>query len=73
VEAAGFRVEGDEAHRFVVPIEGPDDGERFVRSLYLPGVASWRVRLARRVARRWRGELGIPLRRVVASAAPSTR
>ena len=67
--AAGFVVESDETRRFAVPIGSPDDGERFVRSLYLPGVADWRVRRARRIARRWTGELGIPLRRIVAHPA----
>jgi SAM-dependent methyltransferase len=63
---AGFVVEAEEARRFGVPMRGPVDGEGFVRALYLPGVADWRVRLALKVARRWRGALGIPLRRIVA-------
>jgi len=66
VAAAGFAVVSDEARRFAVPLHSPEDGERFVRSLYLPDTADWRQRIARRVARRWRGNLGIPLRRVVA-------
>ncbi len=66
ITAAGFTVESDETRRFSVPLSGPDEGERFVRSLYLPQVSTWRVRLARRWARRWRGDLGIPLRRIVA-------
>ena len=61
-----FRVRSDETRRFAVPMREEADGERFVRSLYRPGVAGWRVRLATRVASRWRGELGIPLRRVLA-------
>ncbi len=66
IAAAGFVVASDECRRFAVPIATPADAERFVRSLYLPGVSDRRRRLARRLARRWRGELGIPLRRVVA-------
>jgi SAM-dependent methyltransferase len=72
VAAAGFVVVSDEARRFAVPLRSPEDGERFVRSLYLPDTADWRLRIARRVASRWRGNLGIPLRRVVArQASPS--
>ena len=66
VERAGLTVISDETKRFALPLGGPDDGERFVRSLYLPDIALWRVRIALRLARRWRGELGIPLRRIVA-------
>ncbi len=66
IAAAGFTIESDETRRFSVPLPGPDEGERFVRSLYLPRVSPWRARLARRWARRWRGDLGIPLRRIVA-------
>jgi SAM-dependent methyltransferase len=73
IAAAGFDVVSDECRRFAVPLSAPQDGERFVRSLYLPGVSDRRRRLARRLARRWRGALGIPLRRVVAHSIPPTR
>lgn len=72
IAEAGFVVVADDAHRFAVPLRSPEDGERFVRSLYLPDIADWRRRLARRVARRWRGSLGIPLRRVVARLPAAT-
>jgi hypothetical protein len=70
VARAGFEVASDEARRFAVPLDHPDDGERFVRSLYLPDVSERRRRLAGRFARRWRGGLGIPLRRLVAHPIP---
>ncbi len=63
--AAGFRIVDDRRRRFLLPIGDGEDGERFVRSLYLPGVAERRVRTATEVARRWAGSgIGVPLRRI---------
>jgi hypothetical protein len=63
---AGLAVESDERSRFVYPLVETDDADRWVRSLYLPGVAPRRLRAAHRVTRRWVGSsIGIPLRRVV--------
>jgi hypothetical protein len=63
---AGLAVASDERCQFVYPLGETDDADRWVRSLYLPGVAPRRLRAAHRVTRRWVGSsLGIPLRRVV--------
>jgi SAM-dependent methyltransferase len=68
---AGFRITSDERRRFAINVDDGAGG-RFIDALYLPGVRQWRVLLAKRLARRWRGELGIPLRRVVAVSADDT-
>lgn len=63
---AGLELTGDEQARFAFPMRD-GDGDRFVDSLYLPGISSRRVAWARALARRWGSrDLGIPLRRVVA-------
>lgn len=62
---AGLDIVDDRRHRFALPL--PDDGtaERFVASLYLPGIQTERQALATTRAARWApGAIGIPLRRV---------
>lgn len=66
--AHGLDVVSDERRRFGLAVSAPAVGEAFVRSLYLPGGSRARSEAAARVARRWLGhELGIPLRRIVAT------
>jgi len=65
---AGFDVLSDDDRRFECPMTTPEDHARFVRSLYLRGIAPRRVALAGQLVRRWaRSPLGIPLRRVIAT------
>ncbi len=76
---AGLEVRSDDQARFGYPMRDRADGDRFVDSLYLPGISPRRIALARALTRRWgHGDLGIPLRRLVAVRAaeqerPSTR
>ena len=71
VERHGLHVVSDDERRFAHACTGPDDADRFIESLYLPGVSAARVRAGRRVAAAWvGGEIGIPLRRVVVRATP---
>lgn len=66
--AAGLRLVADSRRRFVLPITDPATGELLLHSLYLPGTPRGRVAAGRRVVRRWSGvELGIPLRRLIAT------
>ena len=68
LSGAGLTVVSDEGRRFAYPLVEPDDGLRWVRSLYLPNVPPRRQHAAQRVTRRWAGStIGIPLRRVVAT------
>jgi SAM-dependent methyltransferase len=63
---AGLADVTDQRRRFAYPLAETDDALRWVRSLYLPGVAPRRIRAAQRVARRWVGSsIGVPLRRIV--------
>lgn len=65
---AGLSVVRSERRRFAYPLTSPDDGLRWVRSLYLPGLNPRRVRAAKQVTQRWSGSsIGIPIRRVVAT------
>ncbi|MDZ4824872.1 MAG: methyltransferase domain-containing protein [Actinomycetota bacterium] len=67
LEAGGFTVIDDERRRFTFRVACTADGESFVDSLYLPGVSTRRVRLARAVVRAWGVcDIGIPLRRLLA-------
>lgn len=64
---AGLRTTTDERVRFACPIGSRRDADRFVESLYLPGVSAFRTALARAAVRAWgSAALGVPLRRVVA-------
>ena len=67
---AGLRVEGDERRRFGYPAREPADADAFLSSLYLPGLAPGRYRLARaylRLLTVFRPELPVPLRRIIAA------
>ena len=62
----GLRLVADERRRFRYPLCDDEAASTLVRSLYLPGVPSGRIATAEQIARRWRrGDLGIPLRRLV--------
>lgn len=63
-------ITADETRRFAFPLRRGADADLLVRSLYLPGIATWR-RAAAPVALRClgHGALGIPLRRIVARSA----
>jgi len=63
--AHGLRLVGDERRRFRFPLTDGGAAATLVRSLYLPDVARRRIDAAERIASRWRGDLGIPLRRFV--------
>lgn len=64
----GLDIVSDERRRFGFAVDTPDAGAMFVRSLYLPGESPTRIEAGTRVARRWAGhDLGIPLRRIVAT------
>lgn len=66
--AHGLDVVRDERRRFGLAVSATAVADVFVRSLYLPGVSPERAEAAARVARRWLGrELGIPMRRIVAT------
>lgn len=62
----GFEVISDASARFRYQVGVPGAAERFVASLYLPNTSERRTRAAGVLARRWRGDLGVPFRRVVA-------
>ena len=66
-QSHGLDVVSDERYRFVFDMSTPTAGDTFVRSLYLPGSSSTRLQAAACVTRRWHTELGIPLRRIVAT------
>lgn len=69
VRRAGMSVVDDRRRRFELPFPDAAQGERFVRSLYLPGVPARRVEVAARLAAGWAGSsIGLPLRRVVLRA-----
>ena len=71
---ARFTVRSDERARFVYRIESGDDADLLIDSLYLPTPSQQHIAAAHRVATRWVGhEIGVPLRRIVASATPSSR
>ncbi len=66
---AGLRLVGDEHRRFGYPLSGGDDADRFLASLYLPGLPPARLRPARawlRTLARARTTLPVPIRRCVA-------
>lgn len=62
----GLDIVDDRRRRFDLPLPDDSAAERFVASLYLPGVQTDRqVRAATRAARWAPGAIGIPLRRVI--------
>jgi SAM-dependent methyltransferase len=66
---AGLIIIADHARRFAYPIHSSEAAARLVDSLYLPAVSPRRRHIARLIAARWPTvDLGIPLRRVVATA-----
>ncbi len=70
VRRHGLAVVTDDRRRFAYSFSNPDAADRFVDSLYLPGVPATRTQAAQRVANAWVGcEIGIPLRRVFVRAA----
>ena len=70
--AHDLAVTADETRRFAFPLRSAADADLLVRSLYLPGIATWR-RAAVRGALRWAGHgtLGLPFQRIVASRTTS--
>ena len=67
IDQAGFQVMSDDRARFAYPMRSRRDADLLVDSLYLHDISARRVRIARGLARRWgHGDLGVPLRRVVA-------
>lgn len=68
LEARGYRVDRDERVRFSYPVIDEAAAGALVESFYLPDVSDRRREAARRTVRRWIGsDLGIPLRRVLAT------
>jgi hypothetical protein len=66
-----FVIVSDETRSFTYAIDGPDDAERLIGALYLPGVSDERRRRAVRVVDGWiGGRIGLLLRRIVARARP---
>jgi len=66
----GLAVVTDDRRRFAYSFSSPDAANRFVDSLYLPGVPATWVHAAHRVANAWVGrEIGISLRRVLVQGA----
>ena len=60
-----LKVVVDERRRFSFRVTSAEAADRFVHSLYLPGIQPRRTAAAREVARTWIGEeIGIPLRLV---------
>jgi len=62
-----------ERRRFSYRLRGPADADRFLSSLYLPGLPGGRYRRVRaylRMLARFRAELPVPIRRVIATADP---
>jgi SAM-dependent methyltransferase len=63
---AGLAMTSDERQPFVLPLRSEADADELLASLYLPGIDPGRLAAGRDVVRsRARGEVTIPLRRVV--------
>lgn len=61
----GLRIVDDRRRRFDLPLRDPEAADRFVESLYLPGIGDARYRRAAALARSWvPSSIGIPLRRI---------
>lgn len=75
LDGAGLRPESDRRRRFAYRLCEPQDADRFLASLYLPGLRPVNYRLASGYLRalvRVRAELPIPIRRITARrAAPA--
>lgn len=70
--AHGLDIVSDERRRFALAVDTAAISDAFVRSLYVPGGSAARAEAAASVARHWLGsELGIPLRRIVATRRES--
>ena len=67
--AGGYTVTSDERLRFACRIDDEAGADALVDSFYLPDVTPERLVAARLLVRRWLGtDIGIPLRRVVATS-----
>lgn len=65
----GFAILSDQCSRFSFDVATELDAQLLIRSFYLPQVNTVRCERAVNLARSWRGSaLGIPLRRIVATA-----
>lgn len=65
IHRAGLEIVDDRRRRFALPLPDGGAAERFVASLYLPGVPPTRYTQAIYRAERWApGTIGIPLRRI---------
>jgi SAM-dependent methyltransferase len=72
--AAGFTVAADERRTFRYPIIDTRAARALVDSLYLPGTPSSRIEAAHQTVLRWvDSDIGIPLRRVVATRDNDSR
>ena len=70
----GFELVEDVRTRFDYPIATSEESSRFVRSLYVPSVASARIERADALAATWVGSsIGIPLRRLTMVRASTKR
>ncbi len=68
LEGAGLTVVDDSSKRFAFTMADAASSELLVESLYLPHTAPHRIDTAKRLTRRWlQTDLGIPLRRVIAT------
>lgn len=71
LRAAGLHVQTDESRRFGYPLHTPADADLLLGSLYLPGLRSGRLRLARRylhaLTHNHNPQVPIPIRRIVAT------
>lgn len=68
----GLRLVADDRRRFGYRLDGPADADRFLASLYLPGLPARRCRLARaylRLLARCRLEMPVPLHRIIVTGA----
>lgn len=69
--AAGLEPVEDRRRRFDLPLPDSGAAERFIASLYLPGIDEARYRHAATRARSWvPSTIGIPLRRITLKARP---
>ena len=69
---AGLHIVADQRRRFELPLADLEAAQRFVASLYLPGVAASRQQKATTcLTRRTPTSIGIPLRRITLRPAPA--